>query len=679
MTLIHTSLIDSMDYKADAFDERFDLVAIQYPGLDKQALATLVSAVYRAAGGNMLALAQYGKEKCYVLMFKKGQTVEFDLSDVGVRQIQSVDTLPQWLVSILLVRALPHLQPSATHDWFEANGFYYCVETKHYKNRLGKELICVEVEPSWATGTPWQHIALKTASFTPAHWHLDADGQPYPRARFKPRFAFDLLSQNVGRKHDGEYFKLPRYSDRRNRSKALHIDQNNPEAFYESRAGVLALCLETFTQVYSGLATLQLKTLDVEQVRIAEKDANQQYAGLHALIAETPLNIVDLAVDPSASHRLQTLLKTLGHTAVIGAQVKPGQYNLVLAESADYYKENGLTDPYPELYQSHANELLQFCDAGRLMKASKKQAPKICEVLLKELLIKREVKERCLLAPYPDIPEALVFIYPVKPDVPKLKWDAPWPWACAEVSHKRLDLFYATEDLVEEIMLALDDTQIKTLCTGYQRPHFIFNRNTKTVLLIHDTGAVTLPNHESLHQQMQLLLQKTGQAIPVELLKRYLNQAEEVSQTFSKQLNQAIQNAINSEVEPGTLKAIGYKKNEHKVFHDWLNEHGYPLRGSYAAKGGVLEGMTSIWFSHAHKLYFCGLKGAPQKKMMNFGRIYRLQHDEDGLPEWYLKSLEVLHVRHRNPTVYPYVFKHLREFVEHGNKTSSDSASAGEG
>ncbi len=668
MIKVHTSLLKAPQYCAHALGEHFCFMAVYYGDIPEPArtvrLQTLVQELYRQHQGKLLSLARDSKNtRRYVLMLKKGTSLT--LTDPSLASYAREGPLfpADWLVHKLLVRALPRILQSHTRDWFETDGLFYITDIKPIPGHSGSEIVTIEVTPEPAKGARGQYLALKTITFTPFDLHRHADGKPYRKAVNKPRYRLDIASQSLSKCGDGDYVRLARSTKQRNRTQALYARPGELERFYQSKVGVLTQFLEDFQHACGELARIELQSLEAEQIKIKDKEVKQAYQEIHRLLGEHRIFIVNRSDDAEAPVVLATELARLGFNGVHADTIMADDLNLLVVNEETEYTQQKHRDPYRLERQRHPDAVIQSCTPQRLQGRSLEH---VVEVLLKELLIKQEVQDRCLLFNYPTMPADRVFVLPVRPEEPEegLMSDAYWPWACASLEENRLSLWWADKAFQEEVGLYLNPQQHRELFTGYVRPAFIFNPQSGELMMITDTQAVTLPDHATLHQYLSDIESCRQQPVPARLLADYLAAATDVPEDLRHRLNQLLKEARQEELTAARLlETIGYRKKDEQAVYDFLTEHGYRLKASLSAEGGVLTGTSGIWVDHDRQLYFAGAKGSPQPVQSTFGHIYHLENDNADIPDWYLASLEVYHVRHKNPTVMPFIFKHLREYA----------------
>lgn len=669
MIEVHTSLLTTPHYCAQALAERFTFVAVYYGDIPEPArttrLQTLAQELYRQNQGRVLSLAKDAREhQRYVLMLSKGDSLTLTDRSLASYPMEGARFPASWLIRTLLVRALPRILTANTRDWFESDGLFYITAIKSIPGHQGAEVVTTEVSPQPIKGARGHYLALKTVTFTPFSLHRHEDGTPYKKAIKKPRYRLNVAGQSLSKCGDGDYVRLARFPARRNRTQALHARPGQLEQFYKSRVGVLTQFLEDFQRAYGELANIGLQKLNAVQIKIRDKDVHQAYREIYRLLASQRIYLVNRSDDPLAAEALSAELKQLDLNGIHAGDIMPDGLNLLIVNEAAEYEQQQHRDPYRLARQRYPHAVIQSCTPQRLQGNARAH---VVEVLLKELLIKQEVKDGCLRFGYPDMPADLVFILPIRPEEPEqgLAPDADWPWACARLAENRMTFWWADPALQQDVRLSLDAQQQRALFSGYDRPSLVFNPDNKEVMLITDTQAVTLPDHATLHRYLHEIEHSLQQPVPAQLLETCLSVKGDMPEELRSRLQQLIHQA-RQEALPASrlLAALNYKKKSEQAVYDFLAEHGYRLKASLAADGGVLNATIGIWVDHDRQLYFAGAKGSAQSIQSNFGHIYHLENGYAGIPDWYLASLEVYHVRHKNPTVMPFIFKHLREYAQ---------------
>lgn len=665
MKRVQTSFINIVTLNRAGLAEKFSVACISYQNWSKEEcdvkLCKLPSAIYRTL--RPLALLQDYQDKKYWVLLKKDNTLEFAADDLSFRY-QCLSEAPQWVLQGLLVRAVPRLLQIAEQDSkrIEADGVFYIIEKKPFKP-WGYELVTATIEPrkvkvaSMEAKVPsmWR-LNLGTVTFTPLKAHEDENGELYPAVAKMPRYDADQFGQDVTRSEKGQYVKRAR-SKFKNRVAAFKF--NNPLSladYYITRLGTLSLFLEDLERAYGDDFKIVLKHIEFdERKHIRAPEVARSYVQLHNLVQQFPIYIVNHSSDLEAAGRMRAELLNLGIEPILAADINPEGLNIQLVSDKDSYKK-GETDPYKVARAKYPQVVIQSCYPERLN--SKGNARHTAEVVVKELLIKLEVQQSRLIYEYPLLPDNVWFITQAQIDSKGKDWLVVY----CKVQNQRLEFGVVPEQIVEEIHISLNAEQRKRFFTGKNRPNLVFWPQTSSFLLLSDTEAVCLPDEAELYSLIKEVEQTVASGIPAELVAGYckLFPGSAVIACLSE-----INLMTSDNIAVSALKGISYKGKDNQHFYDYLAEHGYRLKASLQNQdNGLLSVTAGVLIDRANALYSAGSVGGAQRVQENFNHIYHAETDLDQVPGWFWGSLDVWHVRHRGATVYPYIFKHLREYGE---------------
>lgn len=661
-----TSLIEKYDVNREAFDERFQVTAISYDSLSQKAsaerndrFATLARDIY--AAGQVLSMVKDGKGKRYLVLLKKGTSFEFQDCALSVRSLP-VYEVPDWALAVLLIRALPNtLKQSNERNWirFEAEGLYYLIKRRPLKLVEGFELTTVGVDLTWCQQLRRHMLEIGVKTFAPLEF-FRRDGKVPSKIANMPRYSLDLVRQQVSKSFSGDYIKRKPFPKQRSRVDAYDIQKSSTEDYYSSRLGVLSLFFEDLKYAYGDLFRLQLERITPDQYRrISDNTVSKHYQKIYALLQEQPVRVVNKSRDPEAGLRLIAALDRHKVVGLDSEEIDEAGLNLLIVDDKDSYASDE-EDPYKLTRQAHPNAIIQSCYPERLQGEG---ASHVVEVLLKELLIKQEVKLQRFLIDYPELPEGAIFVLPMRSEDEDLGRNAPWPLACCEIRNAQARFFIADESWAKDVQAVLTMEQNKSLFQGYERNPFVWMPQDEEVLIFSETGAISLPEHEQLHEWVKEIESSRESSIPAAILRTYM--ANHPESELIPELETIVDGAIADRVPAVALEAIGYRKKEERHFHDYLAAQGCRLKAPFAAEDpGALNAVTGIWINNERKIYYAGSKGSPTRKQATFCRLYHVDWRGEGLPSWLPASLEVFHIRHKGVTVLPYVFKHVREYFQ---------------
>ncbi len=665
MQKILSTFIEKIDIDSNALAEVFALFSVSYKGWSdsqrKEGFPILAKRIYQA--GQVLSLVMDRQKQQYWVLLAKNN--ELNLADDSLA-IQSVNFThaPLWVQTALLIRALPHRlnQSQQKIKRTEADGLYYLMEAKKL-DKGGQMITALNVDLNTFGPFNQQKLVVRTQTFTSLEAHrTNANTLPNKIARL-PRYHSDRLGQVMVRTTDGDYVKRSVWKNSKNRIVAFSLSGNiTLESYYQTKLGVLSLFLEDLQRAYGDHFKLQLRTITPTQKREIKKTAiDHSYKQILQAIRQQPLAITNHSDDEQAGNQLQSLLPNDIH-ANLTDNIQPEGLNILLVNNKEQYEtdgpETGITDPYKIARSTHPYAVIQSCYPDSLNKNSSH----VIAVLLKELLIKVEIQQRQLLIDYPPLPPEVLFITSVKPAGELTHPDSPWPMYYSRVNGHQLEFGQVSNELCNLIKEPLSPALHRMAFQGYERADLIFWPNNGDALVIADTGAVTLPDEPAIHSLVKEFDKTHHGGVPASCITDYLGRHPDTA--LKPQLLELLTHNPDS-IPAAAFKTIKYRGKAAQQFYDELAQQGYRLKASLQAKhNGPLSVTSGIWIDHAAGLYSIGGADSAKRDQDNFNHIYTVQTNGPAVPYWFWESLEVWHVKHRGATVYPYIFKHLREYAQ---------------
>ena len=677
MTRVLTSFIQHTHVDFDALAARFELDCISYKDLSQDRCSELhrqlPGRVYHS--GPVLALLHYAKAKEYWLIRPRGHGLQLQDAGLALRS-EPFGRVAEWIVRSLLMRALPRLlcQPDHGHNRIEADGIYYVVATRD-KSR-GREMVTVKVDSAYSQAAKRWQLTLGVTTFTELDCHRDEHGNLNPKVAKSTRYQLDTIGQQIRRSAGGEYIKKALSSRRKNRVTAVDLPKDvTLESYYQTRLGVLSMFLDDLQTAYQGAFGVRLATINPdEHSRLANRCIDDAYGRIDQWFQGRRVVVVNHSQHPQASAALLARLAVKGISAQAEVQIQPGELNLLLVEPKDTYAQQPDQDPYQQARQRFPDVVMQACYPERLEGKSLKD---VVDVLLKELLIKQEVHTGYLQLDYPPLPADAWFIHPVRPssgdvsgdvsgDDEELSRNARWPLCYARLVDNRLEFGWLPDALEADLKIGLSKAEQQQLYSGFNRPDVIFWPTTGDFMLVADTGAVTLPSESQVHAWVKQLDQTRLSGVPTGHVRDCLTaMAAEPDQSHGLyeqlcELCRLYPHTIPAEV----FDAIKYQSQHSQRFFNQLADLGFRLKASWRSEQqGPLFITSGIWRLREQGLYAAGSAGPANTRMENFSHIYRVESTFPGpVPEWFWQSLAVYHIKHKGFTVYPWVFKHLREY-----------------
>jgi len=661
MKPVLTNFITMTPSDLPALTDRFSVASISYRGWSEKEKESrfphLATRIYKS--GPVLALIKEGKESRFLVLLPKSENISLHDHTLSVKA-EPLEQIPQWALRALLIRAIPRvLDPDAKPTRFDADGLYYVIRQKKFAAKWNV-ITTVRIDPTWSRIAKRWRLDIQTTTFTPVKMHENEQGQLPPKIAKLPRYELDSLGQEVRKGTSGEYVKRAPATKRKNRVSAIDLQgQPTLESYYQTRLGVLSMFLDDLKRAYGNTIDFSQESIhpDIHQ-RVKHQQVSDAYKKLNDQMRQHPIWVTNSSNDPEAGIRLTAELDRLGIQSELTNEIEENGLNILIVNAKDSYESRDV-DPYQIARRQCPGAVIQSCYPERLHEEGKSH---VAQVLIKELLIKMEVKERRLLLDYPELPADAWFITSIRPSTKSLQPKARWPMFYARRDHDRL-VFDSLPDAVrDELWMDLDENRQKQVFEGYDRADLIYWPDTGKFIIAADTEAVCLPNEGQIHAWIKEMDAALTSGIPSELIAQYC--ADNPDSTLVPRLMEFGSNAQDT-ISARKLSDIDYKSLEKQNFHNFLADHGYRLKAPFASwELGVFQASTGTWINRESGMYSAGAVGSPARKQDNFNHVYIADAGNDTVPEWFWNSLDVWHVRHKGITAFPYIFKHLREYGE---------------
>ncbi|NMT63479.1 hypothetical protein [Marinobacter orientalis] len=662
MNSVLTSFIKETVIDHAALSDRFEVACLSYQSLSANErnaqLPHMPTRIYRSA--RVLALLQDWKHSQYWVLLPKGITPNLKDDSLSVRK-EALDSLHDWILRALLIRAMPRLLnlEKDKQQRVEADGLYYVTKYKRFESD-GSIITTANVDPQKCPATGMWRLIFKTSTFTPLKMHGDKNGRLASTIARMPRYELDTLNQEVKRSSDGQYVKRALWRKHKNRVSAIKLSGAiTLESYYQTRLGVLSMFLEDIRLAYGDAFSIELDSVQPSaRKQIPERLVKKSYTELNELIKQQPIWIINYSHDRNSTAQLEAELRRMGVHSVPANDIKPDGLNILVVNDKENYQD-GEPDPYKVARKNHPDAVIQSCYPERLIEKANKH---VVEVLVKELFLKSEIQQRKLMLDYPPLPGDAWFITSIRPKDNPTNPRIRWPMFFCRIKDQNLEFGELPEHMVEEIHANLTQQQQRSVFQGFDRADIVFWPDSGDAFIVTDTGAVCLPNEREIHTLVKEIDQAIGDGVPTDLVMHYC--AQHPDSPILDQLTD-IASGYSSTIPASAFKKLKYRGQANKHFFNNLAENGYRLKASLQSKdAGPLSSTSGLWIDEARRLYAAGDIGSARRDQENFNHIYHVDTNGIPVPDWFWRSLEVWHIRHKGTTVFPYIFKHLREYGE---------------
>lgn len=646
-TAILTNRIE-LELDHERINSGFDIYVIKTDLISKANYGQVINKIYKEVKPLSLTFLARGT---YALLVRKDTGVTFVDSRYTITQASSKE-LQIVACARLLVNAMPHLSDEQSRH-SEGAGLYYLSDIERIAGITTLRAFEIKLNQ---TGIDTL-INIDGVTFTPIHHHTNSKGEIYSDCSHLPRFKFDKWSQELLRAGSGDYIKK-KHRERKMTSEMVSLDTKNPGKFWKTKMGVLALFLQDVERIWGSTLKIKLLPLSADyRVRFKEIDVNQAYAKIDSIIRNFTLNVVNLT-DTDVSVLIDTLVtEKIPHEQ--SSTVKLNKLNFVIHHPAEYYEAKGAEDPYNALHIDPTS-IVQSIYPGTLFKDGNISRPAY-EACKKEFLIKIEVNQNKLLLITP--PGCWTFIRCVEDETATRVLYHILKLENGNLSYSELD-----ENDAEIIIVSLPGVLSKN---GYA----VINDMDGDGFIFEDTGMVAIPDFRALSEIMRDLAKGFDQGLPrawvIEFLELLSTNRIEMSNTAL--VKEKLTNILNASIGKDRItKKILLSDKETKIsyrgsfqtFFDWITvEKGLRFGASLKSReAGLIEASLGLFYNEEERLYFVGEKDNI-KTIPKFCRIRRVISNTEKVPQELLKMMEVFHIRHKQATTYPFLFKHISEYA----------------
>lgn len=637
-----------IELQLESISHDFEILKISTDLQGKQNFGKVVTAIYQSV--QPLSLCKIEKSM-YVALIRKGHKYKLNDGHFSLKTVKPGD-LSKSVCAKLIIGALPSIM-NEEYTASEGIGLYYLSDVEVIK---GVEVIrAFEIKLEWEQK---KHLVLKihAATFTPIHYHTNAKGELYADCTHLPRVKFDRWSQELNRSKNGEFIKK-KHRDKRMRSEVVSLDTKNPSKFWRTKIGILATFMNDAEKYLRQYLRIQFQTLGPEyRVHFKESDIKIAYEKISELLSLHPINIINLT--EANILPLFDALRKDGLTVTQSDTIDSKAANIAIHHQKDYYESQHRIDPYSEL-RSNRDTVIQSAYPETILKDDK-LVRTTYDACKKELFIKWEVAERELKFAIPkgnwsfiicraNNNDELIFIT-LNCEQGKLAFNA-------------LDLPAAQDAFLLDLPRPMKDGD-----------HAVIHLDTGDTFLLEDTNYIALPQYDQLAQVMNELSDGYACGIQREWIVEFLTLLQNGQiQTSNPGL---VESRLNNLLLQHRNVDVFYKeqlfknqdikiayKGSFQTFFDWIaTEKGLKLGASLKSQeSGFIEASLGLFYNEAERLYFVGDKNNV-KSIPKFCRIKRILTDSAVVPGELLQMMEVFHIRHKQATIYPFPFKHLREF-----------------
>lgn len=636
-----------VDFFFDSISKDFDFYKIGTDLSGKSNFGKVVNAIYTYTSPLSLCCLGNGG---YAIVLPKNKKHSLNDPHYTINQI-APERLPKTSCIKLLIGALPHLVDVHSRS-SEGVGLYYLSDVEVVN---GVEVLrTYEIKISWEDG---EHLVLSVdaATFTPLSYHKNKDGEIYGDCKHLPKIAFDRWSQELKRSKGGDYIKK-KHRDKNMKSEVVSLDTKNPAKFWRTKMGVLATFMNDVKLYLGRYISINFQQLSpTYRLKFKESDVAHSYLLINNKLRERNINIINLT-DFDLSPLLDALDES-GFSISLSNAAEADSLNLAIHHNKDYYDTYSLEDPYKQLRVNGA--IVQSVYPETIIEGGKLSRPEY-EACMKELFIKMEVHDARLHLFVPDGNWLFVVCYKSSNNETLFK---VLTLECGAMKYELLSMSDAQDRFLLDLYRPMVDGE-----------HAVVSLDSGSSFIFEETNYVALPQYQELASVMSELTDGYLHGIKREWVSEYLSllNAGGVNVSNPQLIEKKLSTLLLSnphldifhkkELFEDKSNVLSYKGSLQDFF-DWVVvEKGLRLGASLKAKNsGYIEASLGLFYSDEERLYFVGDKDNV-KSIPRFCRMRKILTEANEVPISLLRMMPVFHVRHKQATVLPFPFKHLREF-----------------
>jgi len=218
-----------------------------------------------------------------------------------------------------------------------------------------------------------------------------------------------------------QLYKKGNYNNSKSSYRFFGLMKNSKRDYIQkSKVYILLQYLKEMKRCFGEVVTISFHTMDAELytsgkdvVVRKEKLKEQIEEGIGMLRAICIVNYTDKDLTQEIEKLKESILAYTTNSLQINYsnKLQKNVYNLTITYEEDYYKKHKLDDPYISICKNK-DIIVQNLTVTSLKKVS--QNKMLLQVLLKELVIKKEIQDRRLILPYHSLSQKVTFIYPYK-------------------------------------------------------------------------------------------------------------------------------------------------------------------------------------------------------------------------------------------------------------------------
>lgn len=571
-----------------------------------------------------------------------------------LKRIESQD-MERYLLIQLLINSLNN----SNHKFLKFNNVTGKLFSKPIISKDKKQIYAVEVRI-----TQEMLLTLDVQTFTSI---IIKDKIKFTKREFHdyPQYAFDKNSGAFKRALKSDKLPLsdiyiPRQIKDRRNNNVDFMSISDYESFTKSKMGILDDVTREFKKQFANIVLINFHS-EKDYVELTLKERNEKKTNIGKMLKEYCIHVVDGINDANSKefiNELISLLKSFPCKITKGKQISKDKLNIKLIHNKEYYSQRNEADPYEKNLDIAVQHITyEDCEIG-----------KIVDVILKELIIKNDIKKGVIsIVNWDEYHYKNNWIFGKKYDDDRFLFMTISPDGSFSFKALELDLF--NQDEYQKYIDILGNSDVKG----------IIENQSGEINIIKNSGWFTLPEFEKISMEMERVSKEYD--FEIEDVLRDLNRIEvdfnltSAAYKASCQIKSNLETLKNSQTvisKKELIKLIYYKTIRtilNKLYENTDKQFQATFRNK-EKRSELLSSITDIKYfgkSDTEKYYFTGYIGAGMKPDLNHACLIRKISATGGgkvFSEDLLPLMNVDFVSNGKLTVIPFPFKYLNEYAD---------------
>ena len=460
---------------------------------------------------------------------------------------------------------------------------------------------------------------------------------------------------------------------------------SNQKDFDEDKIKVLIRYLKSFKTHLGHIAKISFARMDIELYKNynakEEKDKKEELKKAIIELANQVkiINIVNYTIENEETiEKIQLLSDTLKafscklEVKVSNKLIENG-YNITLTYEKSFYEDNKknkekLQDPYKEIHENRDFLVQNITNTTNINET-------LVYVLLKELAIKKEIKDRKFILPYPKFKKETAIIYPhiKKRDKRVDKNTKEYAFCKAVFNGKKI---YFDKPLQIDELIYCDEI-VNSIDMQEELEAIIITDNGENINYIVKTDEIPLPEIDILQQKLceYQKLKENQKMKPDEILDiwdsvyhkdgEYKNEKEREKRVKQREILIEELNKYRR-AEDDTVLIANLSLNGKAKFATALEKHlGVNPSVSFKRKEDrdVLNGLLGIKYNKQEYKYYIGEFENLNTTISKASPIRQIRkYYGNNIMDEILPQLDVFSIKNKHFTVLPFGLKYVREY-----------------